>query len=429
MIDELVLEQLLGELAEEIEVPADGAERVVHELHTSGRAAGRVVPRRARLVMAAAAAIVVVGLGVVVSNATKSSTTKVSSATTADGRALGAGGQSANPLAYGQSRKRAPARSIAGNAGLKGAQGTTGSQGLVGQDGGQGDIGLIGPQGPSGAQGATGDEGIIGVAGPTGAIGVSPQGGTTKTSSSASGGNAAAQFGAVDGAKIIKTGSLDLQVPKGTLQSQVIRMTHIAVGVGGYVTRSQSNLDPSSATAQMTIRVPVDAFENAIKQLESAPGIKVLSDSENGVDVSAQYVNEQAKLTADMGERDSLLVLLSNTTSLGDILTVRDRITTVQGEIDQIQGQLNVLSDQSTYSSISVLASEKPPKAPKPVAAHVVVPPTGLSKSWQDARQGLANVVEWFIARSGGALIVFLAGLLLLFALRYLYPVMRRALL
>ena len=86
MIDEVVLEQLLGELAEEIAVPADGAARVVHELSTSGRATRFAVPRRGRLAMAAAAAVVVVGLGVVVNNATKSSTTKVSSARDAQRR-------------------------------------------------------------------------------------------------------------------------------------------------------------------------------------------------------------------------------------------------------------------------------------------------------------------------------------------------------
>ena len=253
--------------------------------------------------------------------------------------------------------------------------------------------------------------------------------GGKSTASTTSAGNAAEQFGAVDGAKIIKTGSLDLQVPKHTLQSQVIRMTHIAVSVGGYVTHSQSNLDPSSATAQMIIRVPVNAFENAISQIESAPGIKVLNDSENGTDVSAQYVNVQAKIQADSGERNSLLVLLSHASNLNDILTLRDKITEVQGVIDQYQGQLNVLSDQSTYSSISVLASEKPPKPVKVAAAHHALPPTGLSKSWHDARQGFANVVEWFLARSGGALILFIISMLLALALRYLYPVMRRALL
>ena len=427
MIDEAVLAQLLGELADEIAVPDDGADRVVHELSASGRATRPRVPRRSQWVMAAAAAIVVVGLGVVVNNAMQSSTAKVSSAPTASAPNRT---QLAAPAAP---RRRAAAKSVAANGALRV------SPSVLGQDGNQG----AGIQGGVGPQGPAGDEGVQGVAGVTGDIGlVGPQGpsgaqGPTGTSAAyaapstntAAGGSAAATFGAVDGAKIIKTGSLDLQVPKGTLQSQVLRMTHIAVGVGGYVTHSQSNLDPSSATAQMTIRVPVNAFENAISQIESAPGIKVLNDSENGTDVSAQYVNVQAKIQADSGERNSLLVLLSHASNLDDILTLRDKITEVQGVIDQYQGQLNVLSDQSTYSSISVLASEKPPKPHKAAVAHHVVPPTGLSKSWQDARKGFANVVEWFLARSGGALILFIISMLLALALRYLYPVMRRALL
>ena len=59
----------------------------------------------------------------------------------------------------------------------------------------------------------------------------------------------------------------------------------------------------------------------------------------------------------------------------------------------------------------------------------MVPPATGLSKSWKDARQGFANVIEWLLARSGGALIALIAALALLFGLRYLYPVVRRGLL
>ena len=66
----------------------------------------------------------------------------------------------------------------------------------------------------------------------------------------------------------------------------------------------------------------------------------------------------------------------------------------------------------------------------KPAAVIVPAkPPTGLSKAWKDARQGFANSIEWLLARSGGALIVLLAALALVFGIRYLYPVVRRALL
>jgi len=406
MIDELVLEQLLAELGDEIAVPAGGAERVAHELRTSARPAAGAAPRFPHLAMVAAAVLVLAGVGVLIHNATKSST-----ANTALAPAPAAGSAAERQL---QQQAPTAAKSIAfGNTGVKGAQGTTGSQGLVGNDGPQGGIGLSpiglspglpGPQGPQGVNGAA----------------------TTTAGSPATG---AAASALVDGAMIVKNASLELQVPKGDLPAAVIRVTHIANGVSGYVSKSNTSFSGPDPTAAISIRVPVNSFESTVRQLETFSGVKVLSDSESGVDVTAQYVNLTAKMNADIGERDSLLTLLASANNLGDILTLRDRITSVQADIDQMQGQLNVLSNQSTFSAISVLLSVQPPATPKPAAAHHVSPPTGLQKSWNDARQGFANSVEWFIARSGGALIILLIGLLLAFALRYLYPVVRRALL
>ena len=37
-------------------------------------------------------------------------------------------------------------------------------------------------------------------------------------------------------------------------------------------------------------------------------------------------------------------------------------------------------------------------------------------------------MIEWVLARAGGALIIFGFGLALLFGIRYLYPVIRRGL-
>ncbi len=159
-------------------------------------------------------------------------------------------------------------------------------------------LGLIGAHGPSGAQGVTGP------------VGSPPVGPATSTATS----------GPIDGAMIVTTGSLNLQIPKGALTSAVLAVTNIANGVDGYVFKSQTSFSSSYASAAITIRGPVDSFETAIKQLETSPGVKVLDDSESGVDVTAQYVNLQAELTADTGERDSLLTVLADANTIGDIL-------------------------------------------------------------------------------------------------------------
>ncbi len=214
--------------------------------------------------------------------------------------------------------------------------------------------------------------------------------------------------GTVDGAKIVKTGALDLRVPEDQLRPTVNRVTGVAVGLGGYVSDSKSDYRSDTATAQVTIRVPVANFETAAGRIGELPGVDVLSDSENGRDVTGQYTDLQAQLTAATTERDSLLAILADAGTIPDILAVHDRLAAVNAQVDQLQGQINLLNDQASLSSIAVSMTEK---TAKQTAAAAATPPTGMSKAWKDARQGFSDSIEWIVARSGGALIVLLAAL------------------
>jgi hypothetical protein len=232
--------------------------------------------------------------------------------------------------------------------------------------------------------------------------------------------------GRVDAAKIVKTGTLDLQVPHATLRTAVNRVSGATVGLGGYVASSKTSYDGANPTAQITVRVPASEFETAIARLRASPGVKVLGDSENGTDVTAQFADLQAQLGAATAGRDALLGVLSSAQSVGDILAVQDRVTAAQTTVDQLQGRINVLNDQASFSSLAITLSEKPARATT-TALHRA-PKSGIAKAWADARHGFSNGIEWIIARSGGALIVLLAALAILFGIRYLYPIIRRGL-
>lgn len=232
--------------------------------------------------------------------------------------------------------------------------------------------------------------------------------------------------GPVDAAKIVKTGTIDLQVPRSTLRTTVNRVTGAAGGFGGYVASSRTSYDNPNPTAQITVRVPADQFETAIARLRALPGIKVLGDSESGTDVTAQYTDLQAQLAAATAGRDSLLVVLSKAESVGDILAVQDRVTAAQSTVDQLQGRIKLLDDQASFSSLTLTLSEKPARGT--TAALHRTPKSGIGKAWADAKHGFSSGTEWLIARSGGALIALLAALALLFGIRYLYPIIRRGL-
>jgi hypothetical protein len=232
--------------------------------------------------------------------------------------------------------------------------------------------------------------------------------------------------GPVDAAKIVKTGTLDLQVPRSTLRTAVNRVTSVTVGLGGYVAVSRTSYNNTNSTAQITVRVPANDFETATARLRALPGVKVLGDSENGTDVTAQYADLQAQLAAATAGRDALIGVLSSAQSVGDILAVQDRVTAAQTTVDQLQGRINVLNNQASFSSLAITLSEKPARGA--TAALHRTPKSGIGKAWADARHGFSNGIEWIIARSGGALIVLLAALAILFGIRYLYPILRRGL-
>ncbi len=364
MIDEAVLEDLLGSIADDIAVPPDGARRVVEAARprpvpaATEPAARRPFPHD-RVLAVAAAVVLLGGLGAII--------------------AVSGNGSSSKSTGGALSRDVASAPTLAPKSAARG--------------------------------GATAELPAL-----------PPSVGTGSTSQPPSSSSSSAP---VDGAKIVKTAALDLQVPHATLPSAVSRVTAVATGLGGYVSNSQTSYGGTDPSASIALRVPVAEFNTAIARLRRLPGVKVLNDSETGTDVTAQYTNLQAQLQAATGERDALLVVLSHAQSIGDILAVRDRITAVQSEIDQLQGKINLLGDQASYSSIAVALAEKPANV-KPAATHKQQ--TGLAKAWADARSGFTTSVEWLLARSGAALIVLLAALALAFLVRYLYPVVRRAL-
>ncbi len=378
MIDEHELTELLRRAADEIPVPPEGADHVVDQLvHSSA------VPRRDRvrftkplLVAAAIVGVIAISIPVLHTSGTTHASSKAVSA----------------PAQFGPNNSEAAPGSVVGGSG-------------VGSGGGA----AYGVPDIHGASGATGRS--LGSATPTTVASAAPPSAST---------------GSVDGAKIVKTGTLDLLVPHATLRTAVNRVTGVAVGLAGYVSASKTSYDDTDPTAQITVRVPVANFDTAIARLDTLPGVKVLGDSESGVDVTGHYTDLQAQLAAATTARDDFVSILSHAQSIADILTVRDRVTAAQTEVDQLQGQIKLLDDQATFSALAITLAEKAATVP-PVAHHTHVQ-SGLAKSWSDARHGFATGVEWLIARSGAALIILLAGLALLFGIRYLYPVVRRGL-
>jgi hypothetical protein len=146
-------------------------------------------------------------------------------------------------------------------------------------------------------------------------------------------------------------------------------------------------------------------------------------------DVTGQYVNLQAQISALQSSRQQYLTIMTRASSIGDILAVQSELDTIQSQIDQLQGQLNVLDNETTYGTLTVSLSEPgkpPPPAPRP---HLHPASSSLAKAWDKSVGGFVSGIFWIIRIAGPLLLVLLCLAALLFLGRFSWRVARREML
>ena len=221
--------------------------------------------------------------------------------------------------------------------------------------------------------------------------------------------------------EVVKTGSIDLVVKAGQLGGTIDQLTTMAAGLGGFVASSQTTEGGTSPTGDLTLRVPAAHFEQLLTQVRALG--RPVSVTAAGQDVTAQYVDLQARIDALEATRQQFLQILAKAQQIGDILAVEQQINDLQVQIEQLQGQLRVLDDQATYSTLSVHLTEQGAASPVPTP-H----PGGLSAAWAHARHSFATGLEAVVSWAGG-FAVFLVCLATLGLLaRLTWSVVRRRL-
>jgi len=201
--------------------------------------------------------------------------------------------------------------------------------------------------------------------------------------------------------KIEQTGELDLEVKKLDVRKAVSTLTALAAKAGGQVASSQTVVgdDPS---ATVTLRVPNDSFGMVLDQAQGLG--KVLSVNTKTADVTAQYVDLSARLHALGLTKSTYLNILTKATTIGEILSVQQRINDIQTQIDQLQGQLNVLNNQTTMATLTVSIDQKAKVTPAAVVHHQ----SGISKAVHRSVSRFVHGIEAIIGVIGPIVLVLL---------------------
>jgi hypothetical protein len=174
-------------------------------------------------------------------------------------------------------------------------------------------------------------------------------------------------------ARIEQAGSLNIRVAKGRFSATITKINTLAATYGGFVANTQTQSADSSGNAPsgtVTVQVPVGSFSAILKEAQSLGQVSQLTTK--ATDVTGQYVDLQAQITALQASRQQYLTIMTKATTIGDVLAVQAQLDTLQSQIQQLQGQLGVLTSETAYSTLTGVGERnKYGKSPAPSPCQV----------------------------------------------------------
>ncbi len=154
---------------------------------------------------------------------------------------------------------------------------------------------------------------------------------------------------------IIRTASMQIEVPD--VNTAMTKVTTLAKGAGGFVTSAGSSMENKVRYGHATIRVRQDQFDQVLGRLRSFGVVK--SETIGGEDVTSQIVDQQARLRVMRGEEEQYLTLLRSARKVGEIMSIRDRLSEIRSEIESLTSSIATFKNQAAYSTITLELEEQ----------------------------------------------------------------------
>jgi hypothetical protein len=167
----------------------------------------------------------------------------------------------------------------------------------------------------------------------------------------------------LQGPPVIRTAQLSITVGSGLFDSKLQAVRTLVESEGGFIAGTDAQASPTDTPENTSIRtgvisfmVPAAHFDDAIDQLTKVG--KVQSEHITGTDVSAQYVDLNARLVNAQAQLEAMRALLRQATTINDIIAVQNQIGQITAQIEQLKGQIKYLDDNTSYSTVSVTLTE-----------------------------------------------------------------------
>lgn len=191
--------------------------------------------------------------------------------------------------------------------------------------------------------------------------------------------------------KLIK--NRDLSVETIEYDSLISELSGLVSQYGGYIQDSTQNgssyYDTSLRSARFTIRIPAERFDEFTGLIGDMA--TVTYSYEYIDDVTASYIDLEARLKALKAEQESYLRLMEMATTVDEILSIQSYLSNVNYQIESFTAQLKSYDSLISYSTLSLSITEVE-RITKPAQQPGVFERIGTNLSYN-----LASIGDWFV--------------------------------
>lgn len=152
--------------------------------------------------------------------------------------------------------------------------------------------------------------------------------------------------------RIIKTANVQLELKDYHAFNNAVHNT--LQNYNAYIAQEQQVETGGQITNQLSIKVPVDQFENLLNYLSADKRNKVLQKEISSSDVTAEFVDTRSRVETKKQVRAKYYELLKEAKKMDEVLQVQSEINSITEDIEAASGRVQYLSHQSLYSTINL---------------------------------------------------------------------------
>ena len=156
---------------------------------------------------------------------------------------------------------------------------------------------------------------------------------------------------------VIKNGSMTIVVADPPQSMDVI--SQMAQEMGGFVVSANLYKEQLSGgievpRASITIRVPAERMDEAIRRIREQSDRDPLTENVNSQDVTSDYVDLQSRLKNLEAAEAELTEIMEEAQKTEDVLAVYNQLVSIREQIEVIKGQIKYYDESAALSAISV---------------------------------------------------------------------------